>query len=174
VRTRLLSLIVFAAAALASCQKENQQQPINQADPLIGTWSIVKINSTTLNAGGQQVNTNIYQQPLSDENYIVFSADSNALWNVDHFYMYGESGNGVIQQSNFRSLSYRYLVQGKSITMTDPIGPAGAGAPMGPMGARAVGETETATLESANSLVIHSTYTINDGSQVVADTYYTK
>jgi hypothetical protein len=46
--------------------------------------------------------------------------------------------------------------------------------PMGAMGVQPVQETETATLESANSLVIHSTYTINDGSQVVADAYYTK
>jgi len=170
-RTRLLSLIAFAAVALASCTKENQQKPVAApVNPLVGTWSIVKINSSVVDAGGNQVTAANYQQPLSAANIISFSKDSTANWSIDHFYQFGENGTGIIQQADFKSSYIRYSVQGKLITLSNAIQ-----GPQGPMGPMAFTETETATMPSANSLVIHSVYKISaDGSTVTADTYYKK
>ena len=167
-RTRLLTLIAIVAVAFASCQKETHQLPATQPNPLLGTWSILKINSTTLNAGGQQVNATTYTQPLSAANQVVFGKDSIAIWTTDHFYQYGELGDGVMPQRDFKSGSYSYSIQGKTIIMNQFFGI------QGPMGPQDVWETDTATLVSADLLVIHSTYAIKDGSKVMADTYYTK
>ena len=169
-RTRLLSLIAFAAVALASCQKETQQKPVAiTVNQLVGTWSIVKINSTTLDASGQQVSAITYQKPLNAANYIKFKTDSTAQWNADHFYVYGKNEPGVIVQNEFKESSFFYLVMGNNIILSRFMGP------QGPMGPQAYTEEETAAMPSPNSLVIHSVYKIfADGSTVTADTYYTR
>jgi hypothetical protein len=168
-RTSLLSLIAIAAVAFTSCKKETHQLPAAQPNPLLGTWSIVKINSTTYDANGNPVSTAAYLQPLSSSNYVTFSKDSTAKWNIDHFYISSETGDaGVLQQSDFRLSGYVYSVQGKTILMSEPMGPMGA------MGPQSLWESESATLESANSLVIHSVYLIGNTTKVMADTYYTK
>lgn len=169
-RTKLLYLITIAAAAFASCKKETHQLPATQPNPLLGTWSIVKINSNVVDANGNPVSAANYQQPLSAANIISFSKDSTANWSIDHFYQFGENGNGIMQQADFKSAYLRYSVQGKLITLSEAVQ-----GPMGPMGPMAFTEVETATMPSANSLVIHSVYKIAaDGSTVTADTYYTK
>jgi hypothetical protein len=134
------------------------------ASGLAGKWPVSKIEAYTLDLAGNQSNKVTYKQPLSDSNYVAFSNDSICQWNADHYYIHGEKGKGVIHQNNFRKLSFHYLVSGLSIDFRQPQGPNGPNAV----------EYENATILSPKSIVIHATYTAEDGKLLVSDTYFSR
>jgi len=174
-RTRILPFVVGCAMLFASCVKQGVNPntilgPSSKtvisidASGLSGKWSVSKIEAYTLDLAGNQSNNVTYKQPLSDSNYVAFSKDSICQWNADHYYIHGEKGNGVIHQINFRKLSFHYSVSGLSIDFWQPQGPNGPNAV----------EYENATILSSKSIVIHATYTSDDGKLLVSDTYFNR
>jgi hypothetical protein len=132
------------------------------ASQLSGKWAVSKVDAYTLDMAGNQSNLVTYKQPLSDSNYVAFSRDSVCLWSADHYYAPGVKGNGIVHQNNFRKLTFHYSVSGISIDFWTPSGPT------------SVAESESATILSPNSIVIHSTYSTEDGNWAVADTYFSR
>jgi hypothetical protein len=175
-RTKLLPFIIGCAIVFASCVKQgvnpntilgpsNKTIKIIDQGALVGKWSVSKVEAYALDLAGNQSNTVTYEKPLSDSNYVAFSKDNLCLWSADHYYTYGQKGNGVIRQDNFRKLSFHYKLSGLSIDLQ---------APQAPNGPHAVPEYENATILSPTAIVIHSTYSIDDGKWMVSDTYFTR
>lgn len=174
-RTRILPLVIGCAMMFASCIKQGVN-PATILGPsskvvtsigmpgLAGKWQVAKVEAYTLDMAGNQSNTVIYKQPLSDSNYVAFNKDSVCLWNADHYYTLGQKGNGIIHQNNFRKLSFHYSVSGISIDFWQAQGPNRPN----------VAESENATILSPTSVVIHSTYSTDDGHWLVSDTYFSR
>lgn len=174
-RTRILPFVIGCAIVFASCVKQGVNPDIILgpssktvtsigASGLAGKWSVSKIEAYTLDLAGNQSNQVTYKQPLSDSNYVAFSKDSICQWNADHYYVHGEKVKRVIHQHNFRKLSFHYAVSGLSIDLWQPHEPKGSN----------IVEYENATILSPKSIVIHATYTSDEGKLLVSDTYFSR
>lgn len=172
----MLPFIIACALIFTSCRKQvvNPSTILGpsskvvtsiNASALAGKWQVSKVEAYTLDMAGNQSNTVTYKQPLSDSNYVAFNKDSICLWSADHYYTLGENGNGFIHQNNFRKLSFHYSVSGLAIDFWTPHGSNGP---------TSVSEYENATILSPNSIVIHSTYSTDNETWLVSDTYFSR